>query len=118
MYGNPNSVIWFGRFEGKKLKDIPTGYLYVLLINYDPDGTLREDIKTALSIEVGAGLNRIMPYGKYKGEKLKDINKGYLNYVLVSHDIDPKLYDDIVEALCELTGENRYTVLNHANRYY
>lgn len=81
-------VMTSGKYKGQKLSDVPAGYLLFCLKN----NTLPEHIRNHVieNLEYfkekqweGKALkdDDIMPFGKFKGKKMKDVPASYLLYI-------------------------------------
>jgi uncharacterized protein (DUF3820 family) len=72
----------FGKHEGKELSEVATNhpsYLYTLIMNAD-DEFKETNLHEQAEVEFWKG-NQPMPFGKFQGTPIKDIDSNYLKWL-------------------------------------
>lgn len=96
-------IMPFGQHKGVKMKDVPVDYLQYALANFT---NMKPDLKTAIKEHLKAteqpevapapvmpanAADVVMPFGKHKGKKLKDVPESYLKWMLENVNLKPLL---------------------------
>ncbi len=99
-------VLPFGkRYRGRRLSHIPASYLRGLYADgteetrQNPDGWLTHPLRRQIKEEL---IRRGLPFGKFKGTPLTDLDQGYLRWLTSNVELLPPL-DVLVR---ELIGEH------------
>lgn len=84
--GNGTYVMTGGKYEGKTIDTVDTGYLVWMANGKKYDDHEQAVIELANRGAVWQPGMFVMPFGKYKGQPMSSIDAGYLQYIVDKFD--------------------------------
>lgn len=85
--------IYFGKYSGREIKDIPLYYVkWLLSKNIKFDSVQLDELKSRIDAEENLGVfdeNQNIKFGMYKGKKLEEVPTSYLRWAFNQGLTDP-----------------------------